>query len=108
MGVPIDTEKSIVICGPAAEVVVDRNTGERKTNRDGLPLWRMWLVLFGDDEPKTMSVRTTFEPKGLVKGQAVRVTGLTQTSWTTPDGKALELYDALSIEPATRTPKDAP
>jgi len=107
MGLPVDTSKATVICGQAPEAMVDRRTGERRTNRDGLALWRVWLVLLGDDEPKAMNVRTTIEPKGLVKGQPVAVTGLTASSWTNPEGREMELFDAASIEPVTRAQKDA-
>jgi len=106
MGVPIDTERPILICGQNPEVLLDAKTRERKVDRDGRPLWRVWLVLLGDDEPKTMNVRTPVEPKGLVKGQAVRVAGLRANTWTTPDGRMQELFDASSVEPLPQK-KDA-
>ncbi len=108
MGLPVDTTKAIVICGGAVEALVDRDTGERRTDRDGAPMWRVWLVLLGDDEPTAMRVKTAKEPKGIVKGQPVHVTDLVASSWTTPDGKDIDLYNATSIEPASRLAKDAP
>jgi hypothetical protein len=107
MGVPIDTDRPTIICGQTPEVLVDRRTGERRTDREGRPLWRVWLVLLGEDEPKTMNVRTPVEPKGLVKGQPVRVAGLVASSWTNPEGRVQELFDASSIEPM-RAQKDTP
>jgi hypothetical protein len=108
MGLPVDTSRAIVICGQAPEAMVDRATGERRTNQDGAQMWRVWLVLLGDDEPTAMRVKTPKEPKGLVKGQPVNVSDLVASSWTTPDGKDIDLYNASSIEPASRLAKDAP
>ena len=100
MGLPVDTSKAIVICAWVPEAMVDRRTGERRTNADGAPLWRVWLVLLQDDEPAVMRVKTTVEPKGLVKGQPVIVKDLVASSWTTPEGKDIDLYQASAIEAA--------
>jgi len=107
MGLPVDTSKAVVICGSVPEAMVDRRTGERRTNAEGAPLWRVWLVLLADDEPAVMRVKTTTEPKGLVKGQPVVVRDLVASSWTTPEGKEMDLYQASSIEGAGRTTREA-
>ncbi len=108
MGLPVDTTKAIVICGGPAEAMIDRDTGAPRTNQDGVPMWRVWLVLLGEDEPQSMRVKTAKEPKGLVKGQPVHVSDLVASSWTTPENKTIDLYNATSIEPAARLAKDAP
>jgi len=106
MGIPVDTTRSIVICGGSPEAMVDRSTGQPRTDATGAQLWRLWLVLIGDDEPVVMRVKTPKEPKGLVKGQPVNVAGLVASNWTTPDGKDVDLYNAVSVDPA-RTAREA-
>jgi hypothetical protein len=108
MGLPVDTSRAIIICGQTPEAMVDRTTGERRTNQDGAPMWRVWCVLLGEDEPTPMRVKTAKEPKGLVKGQPVTISDLVASSWTTPDGNNVDLFNASSIEPATRLTKETP
>jgi hypothetical protein len=65
---PVDTSILTVLCGGAPGPVVDRETGEHKTNRDGIPLFRTDLVVMGQGRPEVVGVRTAKEPKGLVVG----------------------------------------
>ena len=103
MPLPVDTNILTVLCGGAPAPVVDRETGEHKTNRDGVPLFRTDLVVMGQGRPEVVGVRTAKEPKGLAVGTPVRVTAFTISTFTTRDGTTGVFYEAGAIEPARAT-----
>jgi hypothetical protein len=103
MPLPVDTTRLTVLCGNAPIPVVDRETGEHKTNRDGIPLFRTELVVMGQGRPEVLGVRTPKEPKGLAIGTPVQVTGFTISTFATKDGTTGVFYEAGAIEPARAT-----
>jgi hypothetical protein len=106
MALPIDTAKLTVLCGTPPTPVVDRVTGELRTNREGVPLFRTELVVMGAGRPEVLGVRTARDPKGLSVGTPVTVTGFTISTFTTKDGTTGVFYEAGAIEP-TRPTKEA-
>jgi hypothetical protein len=103
MSLPIDTTKLTVLCGNPPAPVVDRDTGEHRTNREGLPLFRTELVVMGQGRPEVLGVRTARDPKGLSVGTPVTVTAFTISTFTTRDGTTGVFYEAAAIEPARAT-----
>jgi hypothetical protein len=111
MALPIDTRNLTVLCGNPPAPVVDRDTGEHRTTRDGLPLFRTELVVMGQGRPEVLGVRTVKDPKGLGIGTPVTVTAFTISTFTTRDGTTGVFYEAGAIEPTraaepTRTAKE--
>ena len=100
MALPIDTTRLTVVCGMSPEAVLDRDTGQPKSNQDGEALFRTELVVMGEGRSQVVSVRTANEPKGIATGTAVRVTGFTVSTFTAKDGGNGIFYEAAAIEPA--------
>lgn len=105
MALPIDTTKLSVLCGAPPSAVIDRDSGEQRTNRDGEALFRTELVVIGAGRPEVLGVRTTREPKGLAIGSPVNVIGFTVSTFVARDGGTGVFYEAAAIEP-TKTPKE--
>jgi hypothetical protein len=103
MALPLDTSKMTVLCGNSPVPIVDRDSGEIKTTRDGVPLFRTELVLMGAGRPEVLGVRTAKEPKGLGIGMPVTVHAFTISTFTTRDGTTGVFYEAAAIEPARAT-----
>ncbi len=99
MALPIDTTTLTVLCGGAPTAVVDRETGEHRTNRDGETLFRTEVIVLGSGRALVLPVRTTKEPKGLTAGSPVRLTGFSISTFVARDGGTGVLYEAGSIEP---------
>jgi len=106
MALPLDTNHLTVLCGNTPAPIVDRDSGEIKTTREGVPLFRTELVVMGQGRPEVLGVRTAREPKGLTIGTPVHVTAFTISTFTTRDGTTGVFYEAGAIEPA-RAQKDA-
>lgn len=100
MALPIDTTKLTVLCGAPPTAVVDRDSGEQRTNRDGEALFRTELIVLGGGRPQVLGVRTAKEPKGLVTGVPVHVTGFTVSTFVARDGGTGVFYEAAAVEPA--------
>ena len=64
MSLPVDTAKLTVLCGGPPTPVVDRVTGEHRTNREGEALFRTEVVVMGVGRPEVFGVRTTTGAEG--------------------------------------------
>ena len=100
MPLPVDTTKLTVFSGGPPSPVVDRETGEHRTNREGQALFRTDVVAMGVGRPEVFGVRTAKEPKGVAVGTPLNVTALTVSTFTTRDGGTGVFYEAAAIEPA--------
>jgi hypothetical protein len=100
MALPVDTNKITVLCGTAPQPVVDRVTGEHRTNREGQALFRTEVIVLGTGRPEVFGVRTATPPKPLVVGAPLVVSDLTVSTFTAKDGGTGVFYEATSIEPA--------
>jgi hypothetical protein len=105
MALPVDTNKLTVLCGNTPVPILDRDSGEHRTNQEGLPLFRTEVVVMGQGRPEVLGVRTAREPKGLSIGAPVTVTAFTISTFTTRDGTTGVFYEAGAIE-ATRPTKE--
>ena len=100
MALPVDTSNITVLCGGPPQPVVDRVTGEHRTNREGQALFRTEVVVLGAGRPEVFGVRTATPPKALAIGSLLNVAGLTVSTFTAKDGGTGVFYEAASIEPA--------
>jgi hypothetical protein len=104
MRFPVDITKIQLVCGGEAEPSVVFDTGARRTNRNGEPLFQIRLMAGGDELPIVITVRTPVEPKGLVFGTPVRAVGLTLVPWTSRTGGGGGVnYEADRLEPLRGT-----
>jgi hypothetical protein len=104
MRFPVDITKIQLVCGGEAEPSVVFDTGARRTNRNGEPLFQIRLMAGGDELPIVITVRTPVEPKGLVFGAPVRAVGLTLVPWTSRTGGGGGVnYEADRLEPLRGT-----
>ena len=100
MSLPVDTSKVTVLCGGPTLPVLDRATGEHRTNREGEALFRTEVVVLGVGRPEVLGVRTATPPKALAIGSLLAVSGLTVSTFTAKDGGTGVFYEATAIEPA--------
>ena len=107
MALPVDSSKLLLVCGSPPEAVLDYESGVHKKNRDGEALYRTEVIVMGFGRPQVVGVRTPKEPKALVAGTPVTVTGFSMSLFTTRDGGTGVFYEASAIEPA-RGSKDVP
>ena len=107
MALPVDTNKIIVLCGGPPQPVVDRVTGEHRTNREGQALFRTEVIVLGSGRPEVLGVRTATPPRALAVGAPLAVSGLTVSTFTTKDGGMGVFYEAASIEQG-KAQKEAP
>ena len=103
MPLPVDTTKLTVLCGGPPSPVLDRETGEHRTNREGQALFRTDVVALGLGRPEVFGVRTPKEPKGIAVGTTLNVTALTVSTFTTRDGGTGVFYEATALEAAKGT-----
>jgi len=106
MALPVDTNKIIILCGGPPQPVVDRVTGEHRTNREGQALFRTEVIVLGSGRPEVLGVRTATPPRALAIGAPLAVSGLTVSTFTTKDGGMGVFYEAATIEPG-KTQKEA-
>ena len=100
MPLPVDTNKIIVLCGGLPSAVLDRETGVHRTNQEGELLFRSEVIVMGCGRPQVINVRTAKEPKTLVVGTPINVSGFTVSTFNTKDGGTGVFYEADAIEPA--------
>ena len=98
MALPVDTSKIIVLCGGPPQPVVDRVTGEHRTNREGQALFRTEVIVLGSGRPEVFGVRTTTPPKALPIGASLAVSDLTISTFTAKDGGTGVFYEATAID----------
>lgn len=98
MALPVDTSKITVLCGGPPQPVVDRVTGEHRTNREGQALFRTEVIVLGAGRPEVFGVRTTTPPKSLPIGAPIAVSDLTISTFTAKDGGTGVFYEATSID----------
>jgi hypothetical protein len=99
MKLHIDTASTTFIAASEPEAVLDRSTGQPRTDRDGRPLFVVRLVAFCDGEAEVLAVRIAgAAPKGVGVSTPVRVGGLSVTFWQMGERSGLS-YRAEAIEP---------
>jgi hypothetical protein len=101
MTLPIDAKVEF-LTGSVPETVVDFDTKTPKLDRDGKQVYRVQLIVRGQERSELIFVKTSNEPKGLTVHEPVKVTGLAIQVWTR-DGSTGTSFVAERIEPGTRT-----
>lgn len=109
MRIPVDTSDLMILAGGPARPVTDRNGKQRADGRTGELLYTVDLAVLADDErPERWTVRLTNEPRGLTKGTAVKVTGLSASAYDMTDESGRRLtglsFRATAIEPVNGKP----
>ena len=106
MSLPVDTSKVTVLCGGPTLPVIDRATGEHRTNREGQALFRTDIIVIGSGRPEVLGIRTATLPKPLSVGGQLNVTGFTVSTFTAKDGGTGVFYEADTVELA-KTAREA-
>jgi hypothetical protein len=103
---PVDVNGVTLVAGGPGEVPKDRKTGEILVDRrTGARYWVISLVVFvpGEPIPQVWKVKVMSEPKGIVQGEPVKVSGLMFSEWTmSEDGKTDRhgvSFKAETVEP---------
>lgn len=103
----IDLGRYTVLAGSVpAPVFKDKRAGVLATDQDGRGIWSLNLIVVEDSDDgdaQVWKVKVVGEPKGLVKAQPVKVTGLVMTEWAI-DGKQGLAFRAESIAPLVAVP----
>lgn len=101
MRLPIDTTNMTLVAGKV-EPVTDFETKKHKADANGELLYAVDLVAFGDEGPQIWPVKVAGEPRGVIVGQAVKVSGLVAVPW------AMEDRHGISFRAASLGPSAAP
>jgi hypothetical protein len=100
----VDTSETTFVCvaSPRARVA-DRETGEVKTNRDGVTLFQVGVCAMSGDgdqeDAATINVTVAGAPKGIRRGMPVTVTRLEAVPWEQGDRHGIA-FRAAAITPA--------
>jgi hypothetical protein len=96
----METSGALLICVVAPQVrMKNQDTGEVRTDRlTGQPLYQVGVCYAVGRTAEVLRVSVVGEPKGLVVGQAVKVTGLRAIQWE-QDNRRGTAYKADAIEP---------
>ena len=99
MRMPIDTSSMTFLAASPPEPVVEYGSKTAKVDETGQPLFAVQLVVLVDGGAEVISAKVAGLPKGVEKGNTVRVTGLVATPWTMGERSGIA-YRASTIEPA--------
>jgi len=81
MQLPIDTKGMTLLAG-RVEPVIDFETKKQRADSNGVPMYAVDVVAFGEDGPQIWPVKIAGEPKGVQIGQEVKVAGLLAVPWS--------------------------
>jgi hypothetical protein len=98
MKLPIDVSRLTFICGRAPMMATRFESNEPRTNRDGVTLYQVELMVMGDDRPDVLVVKVPGEPKGIGQGMVVRPVDLVATPWSNPERSGVS-FDATRLDP---------
>ena len=101
MRFPIDTAGMTFLAAGPPEPVTDFDTKAPRIGEDGQPLFSLSLVGLGPEGAQVFPVKLAGEPKGIVQGTAVKVTGLVATYWEL-NGRSGVSFRAQRVEPASQ------
>lgn len=78
-------------------------TNEPEIGSDGQGIYLVDLVMFGEDTD-IITVKIEGEPKGLIKSEEVKVSGLVMSTWANKEGRSGISYKADSIAAISTKP----
>ena len=97
MRLPIDiTQMSFKTAGDPRPVL-DYETKEPRTDKDGRPLYSVRVFASGEDIGQVIEIKVAGEPAGVRRNQDVRISGLTLQPWTLKNGKSGIAFRATAI-----------
>lgn len=99
MKLPIDTSGLTFLAAAAPEPVLDFETKATKVDESGLTIFAVQVVALTDGGAEVLAVKVAGEPKGIVQGSPVKLTGLTAQPWAMGDRTGVA-FRASRIEPA--------
>jgi hypothetical protein len=99
MKLPIDTSGLTFLAAAAPEPVLDFETKAIKVDESGLTIFAVQVVALTDGGAEVVAVKVAGEPKGVVQGSPVKLTGLTAQPWAMGDRTGVA-FRASRIEPA--------
>lgn len=103
--IPVDTARlGVLRCAIAPEVKFSNvETKEVKKDRDGNPVYTVAVTVRQDGRRiSVIEIAVSGEPKGVVEGAEVRVTGLVAFAWSMGDRHGVSFRaDAITPVPAT-------
>ncbi len=105
MRLPIETSNLTFIVVVPPQPVLDFDSKQPRVDANGQPIFTFGVVALGSEGADIINVKVSNEPKGLVLGGQVRVTGLVATTWAMGDRNGVsfrtERVEVLS-GPATK------
>jgi hypothetical protein len=99
MRLPIDTTQMSFKTAGDPRPVLDYETKEPRTDKDGQPLYSVRVFASGEDVGQVIEVKIAGEPSGVRRNQDVKVAGLTVQPWTLKNGKSGIAFRAVQIAP---------
>lgn len=106
--IPVDSARlGTMTCIVAPEArLANRETGEVKTNRDGVPVFTVGVAVRQEGRRASIiEISVTGEPAGVAEGVRVNVTGLVAFSWAMGDRHGLSFRaDSITPAPAVTAP----
>ena len=107
MRLPIETSNLTFIVVAPPQPVLDFDSKQPRVDANGQPVFTFGVVALGSDGADIINVKVSDEPKGLVLGGQVRVSGLVATTWAMGDRNGVS-FRAERVEvlsgPATKAP----
>jgi len=100
MRLPIDTAQMSFKTAGDPRPVLDFETKEPRTDKDGKPLFAVRVFASGEDVGQVIEIKVAGELAGVRRNQDVRVAGLTVQPWTLKSGKSGIAFRAATIAPA--------
>jgi hypothetical protein len=99
MRLPIDTAQMTFHTASDPRPVLDFETKDQRTDKDGIPLFSVRVFASGEDIGQVLEVKTAGEPNGVRRNMPVRLAGLTVQPWQLKNGKSGIAFRAARIEP---------
>ena len=104
MKLPIDTSSLDFLAVSTAEPVIDFDSKQQRVDNDGQAIFAVSVVAIGGEGADILVVKVAGEPKGLILGAPVKVTGLVATTWAMGDRHGVS-FRADKVEVLSTTTK---
>ena len=98
MRLPIDITAVKFSAATPIQPVIDFETKQPRTDKNGVPLFRVPLYVASNEGSEIFEVKVAGEPKGLVLFQEVKVTNLVAQNWEMGNNHGIS-FRADSITP---------
>jgi hypothetical protein len=96
----VTTEGNDHMAAGPPEPVLDFDSKQPRLGPDGRPLYSVSVVALGPEGAEVLKVKVPGEPKGIVRGTPVKLTGVVATYWEL-SGRSGVSFSAERIEPVS-------